>query len=226
MSNIQYATRRFTIPAGESLTTIRDSNFVTCLDAGGPFRVRFDDGPESDFEAGLTYSPDGGFSRLEMRNTNPSAIDVFLGFGKGNINDARVTISSGQVLQVSANSPDTFEAGAAVSCDDGSTTVVATLPANSQIFQITVDVTTAFDAGTTNTLDIGDGSTANLYADALAAGSQARVLATSDVSQIGNLIDIGTSDVDVTVTYNQTGTAATAGAATVTVLYLQNRNLS
>lgn len=109
---------------------------------------------------------------------------------------------------------------------DGSTTVVATLPANSQIFQITVDVTTAFDAGTTNTFDIGDGSTANLYADDLAAGSQARVLATSDVSQIGNLIDIGTSDVDVTVTYNQTGTAATAGAATVTVLYLQNRNLS
>ena len=109
---------------------------------------------------------------------------------------------------------------------NGSTTVVATLPANSQIFQITVDVTTAFDAGTTNTFDIGDGSTANLYADALAAGSQARVLATSDVSQIGNLIDIGTSDVDVTVTYNQTGTAATAGAATVTVLYLQNRNLS
>jgi hypothetical protein len=124
MSNIQYATRRFTIPAGEVLTTIRDSNFVTCLDAGGPFRVRFDDGPESDFQAGLTYSPDGGFSRLSMRNTGASAIDVFLGFGKGNINDARVTISSGQVLQVSANSPDTFEAGAAVSCDDGSTTAL------------------------------------------------------------------------------------------------------
>ena len=118
------------------------------------------------------------------------------------------------------------QSGNVVFGDDGSTTVVATLPANSQIFQITVDVTTAFDAGTTNTFDIGDGSTANLYADALAAGSQARVLATSDVSQIGNLIDIGTSDVDVTVTYNQPGTAATAGAATVTVLYLQNRNLS
>ena len=109
---------------------------------------------------------------------------------------------------------------------NGTETVVATLPANSQIYQIAVDVTTAFDAGTTNTLDIGDGTTADKYADALAAGSQARVLATSDVSQIGNLIDIGTSDVDITVTYNQTGTAATAGAATVTVLYLQNRNLS
>jgi hypothetical protein len=109
---------------------------------------------------------------------------------------------------------------------DGTETVVATLPANSQIYQIAVDVTTAFDAGTTNTFDIGDGSTADQYADALAVGSAARVLATSDVSQIPNLIDIGTSDVNVTVTYNQTGTAATAGAATVTVLYLQNNNLS
>jgi hypothetical protein len=109
---------------------------------------------------------------------------------------------------------------------DGTETVVATVPANSQIYQIAVDVTTAFNAATTNTFDIGDGTTADKYADALAVGSQARVLATSDVSQIGNLIDIGTSDVDVTVTYNQSGTAATAGAATVTVLYLQNRNLS
>jgi hypothetical protein len=109
---------------------------------------------------------------------------------------------------------------------NGSTTVVATVPANSQIYQIAVDVTTAFNAGTTNTFDLGDGATADQYADALAVGAQARVLATSDVSQIGNLIDIGSSDVDVTVTYNQTGTAATAGAATVTVLYLQNNNLS
>ena len=109
---------------------------------------------------------------------------------------------------------------------NGTTTDIGTLPANSQIFQITVDITTAFDAASTNTLDLGDGSTADQYADALALGSLARVLATSDVSQIGNLIDIGTSDVTVTATYNQTGGAATAGACTVTVLYLQNRNLS
>jgi len=109
---------------------------------------------------------------------------------------------------------------------NGTTTDIATLPANSQIFQITVDVTTAFDAASTNTLDLGDGSTADQYADALALGSLARVLATSDISQIGNLIDIGTSDITVTATYNQTGAVATAGACTVTVLYLQNRNLS
>ena len=105
-------------------------------------------------------------------------------------------------------------------------TEICTLPANSQIYQIAVDVTTAFDAGTTNTLDLGDGTTADQYADALDLSAAARVLATSDVSQIGNLIDIGTSDITVTATYTQTGSAATAGAATVTVLYLQNRNLS
>jgi len=109
---------------------------------------------------------------------------------------------------------------------NGSTTTIATLPANSQIFQITLDVTTAFDAGSANTIDFGDGTTADKFADALAAGSQARVLATSDVSQIGNLIDIGTSDVTVVATYNQSGSAASAGAATATVLYLQNNNLS
>ena len=109
---------------------------------------------------------------------------------------------------------------------NGTTTTIATLPANSQIWQITVDVTTPFDAGTTNTLDLGDGTTADQFADALALGSAARVLATSDVSQIPNLIDVGSSDVDVVATYNQTGTAAANGAATVTVLYVQNNNLS
>ena len=109
---------------------------------------------------------------------------------------------------------------------NGTETEIATLPANSQIFQITLDVTTAFNAATTNTIDFGDGTTADKYADALAAGSLARVLATSDVSQIGNLVDIGASDITVTATYNQTGTVASAGAATATVLYLQNRNLS
>jgi len=118
------------------------------------------------------------------------------------------------------------QSAAIVFAADGTTTDIATLPANSQIFQITLDITTVFNAASTNTIDFGDGTTADKYADALAAGSLARVLATSDVSQIGNLVDIGTSDITVTATYNQSGTAATTGAATATVLYLQNRNLS
>jgi len=109
---------------------------------------------------------------------------------------------------------------------DGTETVIGTLPANSQIVEIYVDVSTAFDAGTTNTLDLGDGTTADQYADALDVSSAGRLRATSDVSQIGNLVDIGTSDVALTATFNQTGTAATAGTAQVTVLYVPNNNLS
>ena len=109
---------------------------------------------------------------------------------------------------------------------NGTETVIGTLPANSQIVEIYVDVSTPFDAGTTNTLDLGDGTTANQYADALDVSSAGRLRATSDVSQIGNLVDIGTSDVALTATFNQTGTAATEGTAQVTVLYVPNNNLS
>jgi len=73
---------------------------------------------------------------------------------------------------------------------------------------------------------LGDGTTADQYADALDVSSAGRLRATSDVSQIGNLVDIGTSDVALTATFNQTGTAATAGTAQVTVLYVPNNNLS
>lgn len=105
--------------------------------------------------------------------------------------------------------------------DDGSTTTIATLPANSQIVEIYLDITTAFNAATTNTISFGDGTTSDQYAATLAAGTVARVLATSDASQITNLTDIGAADVQVVATYNQTGTAATAGAAIATVVYIQ-----
>lgn len=108
---------------------------------------------------------------------------------------------------------------------NGTTTVTAIVPANSQILDYHIDVVVAFDAGTTNTFDIGDGATANLFADALDVSALGKTLGSSDVSQLPNYDDIGTSDVSITVTYNQTGGAATAGQAIVTVLYLQNNNL-
>jgi hypothetical protein len=109
---------------------------------------------------------------------------------------------------------------------DGTETVIGTIPANSQIVEVYVDVSTAFDAATTNTISLGDGTTADQYAATLDVSSAGRLRATSDVSQIGNLVDIGASDVALTATYNQTGTAATAGVAQVTVLYVPNNNLA
>lgn len=91
-----------------------------------------------------------------------------------------------------------------------------TLPAGAQILDVLVDVTTAFDAGDDNDLDIGkDGAAAHFVndADVSAAG---RVTGTR---AFANWADIGSADVTVTATYVPDGAAATAGAARITVVY-------
>lgn len=118
------------------------------------------------------------------------------------------------------------QSGTVVYGANGTSTVIGYIPAGSQIIDVYVDVTTAFNAGTTNTVKIGDGTTANKFADALDVSSAARVLASSDVSQLGNLANTGTADIPLTVTYNRSGSAPSAGAARVTVLYVQGNNLS
>lgn len=106
--------------------------------------------------------------------------------------------------------------------DDGTAVAIGTIPANSQIIEIYVDVTTPFDGTGTDLVDLGDGSTANLYADNLDVASAARVLASSDASQLAELADVGTSDVTVYATYTDSNGDAAAGAATITILYKQN----
>lgn len=118
------------------------------------------------------------------------------------------------------------QSGTVVYGANGSSTVIGYIPAGSQIIDVYVDVTTAFNAGTTNTFDIGDGSTANQFADALDVSSAARVLASSDVSQLGNFANTGTADIPFTVTYNRSGSTPSAGAARVTVLYVQGNDLA
>ena len=90
--------------------------------------------------------------------------------------------------------------------DTGAVTV-GTIPANAQIINVHIDVTTAFNAGTTNTVTVGK------------TGSAGRSsVATTGVYSAW--ADVGSSDVTyATVTYSQTGTAATAGAARVTIIY-------
>ena len=125
MSKIQYATRRFTIPAGEVVETVRDSNLLTCLAATDSFFIRFDDGPENEFDAGLTYQPQNGFTRLSMRNDSAADIEVWFAFGKGEIKDSRVTISASQVLTTRQKSPDELTTGAAVAALDAAATLIA-----------------------------------------------------------------------------------------------------
>jgi len=105
-----------------------------------------------------------------------------------------------------------------VAYTNASAVTIGTIPANSQIVDINIDVTTAFDAGTTNTVTVGK------------TGSAAAFVAATDVSSAGResvattgvysaWADTGSSDVSATATFAQTGTAATAGAARVTIVY-------
>jgi len=95
---------------------------------------------------------------------------------------------------------------------------IGTIPANSQIVNAHIDTTTAFNAGTTNTMIIGNSGTAAAYVASTAVGSLGRAsVATTGVYSAWPTV--GASDVTVTATFAQTGTAATTGAATVTIVY-------
>jgi len=95
---------------------------------------------------------------------------------------------------------------------------IGTIPANAQIISINIDVTTAFNAASTNTVTVGKTGSAAAYVASTSVGSAGRAsVATTGVYSAW--ANTGTSDVDATVTFSQTGTAATAGAARVTIVY-------
>ena len=101
---------------------------------------------------------------------------------------------------------------------DSSAVTIGSVPANAQIINIHIDVTTAFNAGTTNTMTVGKSGSAAAFVASTSVGSAGRAsVATTGVYSAW--ADVGTYDVPVTATFAQTGTAATAGAARVTVVY-------
>ena len=95
---------------------------------------------------------------------------------------------------------------------------IATIPANAQIVDINIDVTTAFNAGTTNTVTVGTSASAAAYVTSTSVGAAGRAsVATTGVYSAW--ANTGSSDVSATITFSQTGTAASAGAARVTIVY-------
>lgn len=115
-----YATREFTIAPGALVQVARASDFLVCLASSAPFRVSLDSQPASDFEAGLTLSPAGGFALAAIENTGAASLTITLGFGVGNVRDARI---SGQV-GTKETMPDTLTSGAAVSVATGGATLI------------------------------------------------------------------------------------------------------
>lgn len=91
------------------------------------------------------------------------------------------------------------------------------IPAGAIVINAGVVVTTAFNAGTTNVLDIGTSGDDDGFATDLALGTIGRIAA-DELATSNDLYS--TSDVTLTATYAQTGTAATAGEGFVFVEYI------
>jgi len=95
-----------------------------------------------------------------------------------------------------------------------------TIPANSQITEIIVNITTATTAAN---ISMGTNNTSTNLFSGLAAGTAANVFkygSTGTIADSDVWADIGTSDVDIFIDFS----AGTAGAGFVTVEYVQAIN--
>ncbi len=92
-----YAQRSYTVQPGETWEIFRQSDFVTCLEGSTAFKLRINESPASTFQAGLTFRPTGGVQRVQVENTTADPLIVSLGFGLGNIEDARLSLPGGTV---------------------------------------------------------------------------------------------------------------------------------
>lgn len=98
----------------------------------------------------------------------------------------------------------------------GAGVVLGTMPAGGMIVLQSVRVSPAFNAGTTNALNVGTtaGGT-QLFTDAATAGARLPTIANLSFA----------ADTDLFVQYAQTGGAATAGVADIVIGFAPNNDL-
>ena len=102
------------------------------------------------------------------------------------------------------------------------TTAVGIIPANSQIVDVILNVTTVSNDGGTATVQVGHAGDTDEYLPA----TNVKALATTRGTIQTDGTDIGTSDQTVNAIYTAANGDGTTGAATVTILYIQNNNLA
>ena len=108
-----------------------------------------------------------------------------------------------------------------------STTAAASgivIPANSQIVEMYVYVTTAYDNSAT--LSIGTSSTSNELCSAVAVSTinTIKLASQATITDADAWEDIGTTDVKIFT--DSSATTSDTGVATLTVTYVQNNNLA
>ena len=102
------------------------------------------------------------------------------------------------------------------------TATVGTIPANSQIVDVILNVTTVANDSGTATVQVGHSGDTDEYLPA----TNVKALGTTRGTIQTDGTDIGTTDQQVTATYTAANADGTTGAATVTVHLLQNNNLA
>lgn len=92
------------------------------------------------------------------------------------------------------------------------------IPLGAIVVDAGVVVATAFNSGTTDTLDIGTAADTDGFATLLSLQTAGRIVA--DEMATSNDLGPYTADTEIQAVYTPTGTAATAGSAEVYVRYL------
>jgi len=100
--------------------------------------------------------------------------------------------------------------------------VVATIPANSQIVDVILNVTVVNNDTGAATVVVGTSADADAFIPSTSVKSLATTRGTLDTEAT----DVGTTDIQVLADFTAANGDGTTGAATVTVLYIQNNNLS
>lgn len=110
-------------------------------------------------------------------------------------------------------------AAASFSYDDFTSGVglaFCTLPLNSVVIAGGVTISTAWDSGTSDTLEIGDGNDSDEYVGSVDAQSAASTILDAD-GLPGIPVDSDTQDILIEIT--SAGTAATAGVGSAFIVY-------
>ncbi len=99
---------------------------------------------------------------------------------------------------------------------------MAIVPANSQIVDVILNVTTVGNDGGAATISVGTAADANAFLDAV----NTKALATTHGTLDTEATNVGTTDLEVLADFTGANGDGTTGVATVTVMYIQNNNLS
>ena len=99
---------------------------------------------------------------------------------------------------------------------------MAIVPANSQIIDVILNVTTVGDDTGATTISVGTADDANAFLSSV----DTKTLATTHGTLDTEATNVGTTDLEVLADFTGATGDGTTGVATVTVLYIQNNNLS